>query len=82
MSAYLMTGEFRDFVIDIGEDGGKLTITQSVPPVYLINGGVVNEAAAYAWIRHWHALRDAATPVDPPFSCLCEPCQKTRELHR
>lgn len=74
---YLVTGAITDVVIDIGEDGGELKITQTVPPVYEINGRVVNEAAADAWIRHWHAIRDL------PFKsrCTCDPCVRTRKLH-
>ena len=69
------------FKVDIGEDGGELLIVESVPRVFMINGRVVNEAAANAWIRHWHALVDDAMAVPGP-GCRCEPCQSTRELHR
>lgn len=70
----------QDIKVDIGEDGGELTIVQSDPPVYLINDRVVNEAAAYAWIWHWHTVRDTASGFGAGF-CVCEPCATTRETH-
>lgn len=74
-----VTFSVQTWKIDIGEDGGTLEITADDPPVYLINDHVVNEAAAYAWIRHWHDVRDNAPGGPGAGFCACEPCVTARK---
>ena len=76
----MMEGEFRavpqTFTIDIGRDGGKLTIDQSQPVTrYVINGEPASEEDAWAWIYRWHCVRDAALGTGP---CGCPPCSWMR----
>lgn len=74
-----VTLHVQTWKIDIGEDGGTLEITIDDPPVYLINDRAVNEAAAYAWIRHWHDVRDSALACYGAGSCACLPCTTARK---
>jgi hypothetical protein len=72
----------QDITVDIGEDGGELTIVQSDPPVYKINGEDATWQEAYRWIKHWHDLRDAYSVVhtsDAYEPCTCTPCQWARK---
>lgn len=69
-------GEFLavppSFTIDIGEDGGTLTIDQSQPVTrYVINGEPADETQAWEWIYRWHFKRDEALGQPP---CGCAPC--------
>jgi len=69
-------GEFlavpKVFTIDIGADGGTLTIDQSQPVTrYLVNGEQVDEGRAWEWIANWHTKRDEALGNAP---CPCAPC--------
>lgn len=72
----------QDIKIDIGEDGGELTIVAATgdhPTTYRINGEAASWQDAYRWIKNWHDLRDALPVAAGSYGpCVCTPCTWTR----
>lgn len=69
MTEAQLDGIVVDLVVDIGRDGGKLSVTFS-PRRYWINGVRVDEREAWVWIWRWHWIRDRLKLE----ACPCEPC--------